>query len=277
MTKLNLGYENARGITFVRVTMKAFFLVVTSLIWMLCSRRSLTLLGVGILTACSATPLPRPDEGQVSLQNETILPRGRLINEGGVVFAVPGEVRFPAYFAGDPSELLVRGEQLNGNRLPQFATVPLDRLGNFQFLSRIETGFYVISVEFNHEQRRHTMRAMVKGDANDPVIVDAVSSMLAARVQMAARQHDNLRLDYREVADLTERARELLGPDLNQFRFDQSQENMVYQFDALAQPYAVLGSDWREFTTKLLRDRPMLNPSLTLPERSESPPDATAK
>ena len=140
--------------------------------------------------------------------------------------------------------------------------------GSFTLKGPITSELFFASTDFMFEDRLHRVRALARAQSGDPIVLDVASSLISAKVALAAQKRTLDALDYSETVELTAQVRSTLKTALNAVRLDQPNEALSSQLDDLAkksEPLAVSLSEW---------ERSVLGVSAPKPSPSASPSGA---
>jgi hypothetical protein len=223
----------------------------------------------GLLAGCATTgTLPASPEDAVSTALNYNKPT--LINEGGPVFALPGALQMPSYYGGDIASLTVRAERIDGGGFPKVPEVKVQKDGTFSLNGPLTSNLFFASTEFIHEDTLHRVRALVRAQSDEPVIIDAASSLMAAKVAMAAQRRKLFNVDYNETTRLTSQVRAVASTELAGLRLDQANEELSTALDRAVANDTSLREGLAHWEAGLL---PSPTPSATPPASVTPTPD----
>lgn len=191
---------------------------------------SAVLLGT-LLAACQGAPAPKPSPLETEIN--AIVTGGKLINEGGPVFALPGTVRLPSYFNGDLSKLVVRAERLDGGAYLPIAMAKVESDGSFVLHGPIKSTLFFASTEFTAKDSVHRLRALFRAEPGAPIILDSATSLMASKVALAAQRRNLDDLNYNDARDLSSSVRSRFDTALGQISLDQPNEQLSRQLSDL--------------------------------------------
>lgn len=189
---------------------------------------------------------------------------GALINEGGPVFALPGSIRLPSYVAGDVSTLTIQAERTDGGAFPGVEPAKVTTEGGFTLRGPITSELFFASTDFMYEGRLHRVRALARAQSGDPIVLDVASSLISAKVALAAQKRTLDALDYVETNELTAQVRSTLKASFGDVRLDQPNETLSAQLSDLSkksEPLAASLSEWEHAVLGVPRPTPSASPS----------------
>lgn len=230
---------------------------------------TLAVLLAGCVVSAPAST-PAPDEVS-SLINTKSAP---LINEGGPVFLLPGTVKMPGYFTGAMNTLSVKAERLDGGAFPRVTEAPVNAEGGFELKGPLTSQLFFATAEFTHENHLHRVRALARAQSTEPLVLDTASSLIAAKVALAAQRMPQDALDYTETTELSAQVRSALSGALQGVDLAQPNEALSARLNAAAVEHPALASRLLRWETSMAPS-PEPSPSST-PEPQPSA-SATAK
>lgn len=202
-----------------------------------------------VAAGCAANaPLKADPEDAISVKRSGEV---RLINEGGPVFAMPGEVLL---LAGTPGleGMKVTAERVDGSKVLSVPTAPIAADGSFDLRGPMSTGVFFATTVVEDQDAVYRMRALVRPENDKKIVIDTASSLIAADIIQASKRHQKAELGgiFDRTAQLTTRIREAVPADqMRGVGLSGSNDALVGQLHALtsAQPalYAELVA-WEE-------------------------------
>lgn len=190
----------------------------------------------GCIVGQPTQPVEPPIEGVIKSNP------GTLINEGGPVFALPGSIKLPGYFQGDMTALEVRAERLDGGTFPKVAPAPVGAGGAFTLEGPITSQLFFATTEFSHENHPHRLRALARAQGGDPLVLDGASTLMSAKIALAAQKRFLDDLDYTEATELTAQVRSAVGAELQAVPLDQPNEALSAALTESVKPYQTLSA-----------------------------------
>ncbi|MFN3428417.1 MAG: hypothetical protein ACK46X_00535 [Candidatus Sericytochromatia bacterium] len=226
-----------------------------------------------VLTGCVSQPTPtNPITAEGELRHTiTGTNGGKLINEGGPVFALPGTIRMPAYFAGDPATLTVRAERLDGGAFPKVEPAPVSADGSFTLKGPITSQLFFATTEFTAQDGLHRMRTLARAQAGEPIILDTASTLVGAKVALAAQKRSLDDLSYVATTEVTSQVRSVLATNLDAVKLDKPNEQLAQALTDAAAKHETLATSLRKWEQTLLPASPTPGPS---PKPSAQPTTA---
>lgn len=211
------------------------------------------LLAVAI-AGCAALPVPNvlPDE-IVSLKRTS---ETRLINEGGPVFAMPGEVKIPGYM-GRKDDVQVTGERLNGSAVLGISSANADADGVFELRVPANAGLFFATSVITHDDTLHRIRTLVRPEDGRSIRIDAAATLVASKVMLASKRHKMAELGalYDQTAELTTFLRENVpAEDLGLIWLDRPNQELAMALDGLAMRLPELQTRLRAWEQALYSD-----------------------
>lgn len=237
-------------------------------------------LALAVALGCPASPAPSPGviPAEDVLRNTVSGTGGKLINEGGPVFLLPGALKAPRFFTGELSGLMVRAERLDGGAFVRVSPVPVAADGNFTLRGPITSELFFATAEFTANDATHRMRALARAQSGEPIILDPASTLVAAKIALAAQARRLDDLSYVDTSEVTSQVRSVLSTALEDVPLDQTNEQLAQHLtDAAAKNEALAASlrKWeaalRPSSTPIATAKPSPSPSASLsPEPAES-------
>lgn len=194
------------------------------------------LAATALAAGCYIPPVAPPTpEGQIG-PNLYNTKAATLINEGGPVFALPGELRMPVYFRGEKQDLVVRAERLEGGPFAKVAPASVAPDGRF-VLSVPENGtLFFATTEFTQDDGVYRMRALAQASRGRTIIVDTAGTLVGAKIALAAQKRPLSDLNALQTASLIEQVSNTLQPALDRVQLNQSDEDLSETLTALTLP-----------------------------------------
>lgn len=215
------------------------------------------------------------NEGGPVFGAPTVPDGGQLINEGGPVFALPGSIRLPSYVSGDVSTLTIKAERTDGGAFPGVEAAKVGTDGSFTLRGPITSELFFAATEFMYEDRLHRVRALARAQSGEAIVLDVASSLISAKVALAAQKRTLDALDYNETTEITAQVRSTLKSSLGAVKLDQPNEALSAQLTTLAkksEPLSVSLGAWETTVLGLPKPTPSPAPSGSpSPQASESP------
>jgi hypothetical protein len=223
--------------------------------------------GVGALLVAVATAAgcmtPQPQvPGQIAAEGElrNTIAGGKLINEGGPVFLLPGNLRAPSFFTGELAALTVRAERLDGGPFTRVAAASVAADGSFTLKGPITSELFFASTEFTAKDSLHRMRTLVRAQGGEPIILDAASSLVSAKIAVAAQTRKLDDLSYVDTNEVTSQVRSVLSTSLDAIPLDQTNEQLSKQLSEAALKNPALATSLRKWESTLLPASPSPSP-----------------
>jgi hypothetical protein len=200
---------------------------------LLSSKAGLLAVAIALLAGCQA---PAPVTGPIAPESQVrnSVAGGKLINEGGPVFALPGTVHLPTYFAGDPATLTVRAERLDGGVFPRVAPAPVAADGSFKLSGPITSQLFFATAEFTAKDGTHRVRALARAEEGSAIVLDTASTLVTAKIAVAAQARRLDDMSYRDTAEVVSQVRSVLATKLDAVSLDLPNEQLSDALDAAA-------------------------------------------
>lgn len=215
-----------------------------------------------VLAGCVSQPTPNnPITTEGELRNTLPANGGKLINEGGPVFALPGTIRMPAYFAGDRATLTVRAERLDGGAFPKVEPAPVSADGSFTLKGPITSQLFFATTEFTAQDGLHRMRTLARAQAGEPIILDTASTLVGAKIALAAQKRSLDDLGYVASTEVTSQVRSVLSTSLDAVKLDKPNEQLAQALTDAAAKHETLATSLRKWEQTLLPASPTPAPS----------------
>lgn len=222
------------------------------------------------LSACKAVA---PVAKVMETETETVRAlssKGSLINEGGPVFALPGDVRMPATFAGETAGMIIKAERLSGGRVPRIADAVLDGTGHFSMsVPTGQTDKFFATTSFEQDGSTHKLRALVDPQPGRSVLIDATTSFMGAKIAEAARQQRLNLPDMVHTNALTDEVRATIGGELEREALDRPDEALSF-----ALSYHTLPHEDLAFRMQVWEQNLFMPSAVSLPQQPTEAPAA---
>lgn len=238
----------------------------------LISRLGLLAVAGAVIAGCTATTAqPGPITAEQEVRNS--VQGGKLINEGGPVFALPGTVHLPSYFTGDPSTLTVRAERLDGGTFARVSPAPVAADGTFTLKGPITSQLFFATAEFSAKDGTSTyrVRSLARAESGEPIILDTASTLVTAKVALAAQVRRLDDLNYTNTVEVTSQVRSVLGTGLDSVSLDQPNEKLSQQLTDAAAKSSALSASLRKWEATLLPSPTPAPAATATPSASPSP------
>jgi hypothetical protein len=238
---------------------------------MLSSRAGLAAAALALVVGCTQSPAPVDPiaaEGQV----RTNVSGGKLINEGGPVFALPGTVHLPSYYQGDPATLTVRAERLDGGTFAGVGAVPVAADGSFKLAGPITSQLFFATAEFTAKNGTHRVRALARAESGEPIVLDSASTLVTAKIALAAQARRLDDLNYRDTAEVVSQVRSVLSAQLDAVSLDQPNEKLSEALDLAAKGSDALDGSLDKWEATL---KPSPTPAPTPTNKPSASPSAS--
>ena len=228
---------------------------------------------VGLVAAgCAAQPtLTTPPDEIISIKRGGDAP---LINEGGPVFAMPGEVLFFAS-AQSAAEMKVTAERVDGSKVLSIPAAQLGPDGTFELHGYESAGLFFATTIVEDQETVYKMRALVRAENQQRIIIDTASTLVAADVLKASRRHQKAELGaiYTRTAALTHEIRTQVPEDeMRAVNLSGTSDVLVSQLHAIAGPRQALYDELRAWEEALQGTRTDDSPLLPDPATSTDSP-----
>lgn len=206
----------------------------------------------GLVAAGCATksPVKAEPEDVVAIKRGNEV---RLINEGGPVFAMPGEVRFFASTTG-AADMKIAAERSDGSKVLSIAAAQLGPDRTFELQVPASAGLFFATTIVEDQDAVYRMRALVRAEDRQPIIIDTASTLVAADVLKASRRHQKAELGaiYTRTAALTREIRTQIPEDeMRAVNLSGTSDVLVSQLHALAGPRPELYEELRAWEETL--------------------------
>lgn len=224
-----------------------------------------------LVSACAVSPdkTPMPSEATTLANNN-----GTLINEGGVVF-LTGNVSLPSIATSQADQLTVQAERLAGGPLLGASPAPVAADGTFSKLTvPLNSQLFFATVSFDSQQGPAELRALARAQPQAPLVLDVASSLIGAKIAVAAQSRSLDTLDYTQTTELTAQVRATLGSDLTQVNLNQPDAALSNTLTQLAQKNGTLASRLASWQNSF--DPPSPSPSPTATPLPSPSPEASA-
>jgi hypothetical protein len=217
---------------------------------MLTSRAGLLAVAFALAAGCQA---PAPVTGPIAPESQVrnSVSGGKLINEGGPVFALPGTVHLPTYFAGDPATLTVRAERLDGGVFPRVAPASVAADGSFKLSGPITSQLFFATAEFTAKDGTHRVRALARAEEGAAIVLDTASTLVTAKIAVAAQSRRLDDLNYRDTAEVVSQVRSVLATKLDAVSLDLPNEQLSDALDTAAAGSTALASSLEKWESAL--------------------------
>jgi hypothetical protein len=230
----------------------------------------------GALLAGCTTQAPQPAPITAEQQVRTSVQGGQLINEGGPVFALPGTVHLPSYFNGNLATLTVRAERLDGGSFARVTDVPVAADGSFTLKGPITSQLFFATAEFQAKDGTHRVRALARAESGEPIILDTASTLVTAKVALAAQVRRLDDLSYTNTTEVTSQVRSVLATGLDSVSLDQTNEQLSQQLTSAAAKSDALSASLRKWESALLPSpTPAPTPSASTSASASPSPSAS--
>lgn len=235
---------------------------------------------VGALAAgcVGKEPVPAAPEVHKELATSNT---GTLINEGGPVFALPGTVRLPKYYQGEVGALAIGAERLDGGAFTLLAAgakpfalqalAPVDADGAFVLKGPITSQLFFATAEFTFDNATHRLRSLVRAEPGAPVLIDTASTLVAAKIALAAQRRRLDDMSQSEAAELTSQVRAAIGPRLEDVKLDQTNQALSLALDGIAAEHESLGGRLAAWEATLWPSSPTPRPTASAATPAPTP------
>ena len=212
------------------------------------------LLAVALAAGCTTSPQPQPGAipPEDVLRNTIAGTGGKLINEGGPVFLLPGNLKRPSFFTGELSGLTVRAERLDGGAFVRVGAAPVAADGSFALKGPITSELFFATTEFAAGDATHRMRTLARAQSGDPIILDTASTLVSAKIALAAQARRLDDLSYVDTNEVTSQVRSVLATSLDAVPLDQTNEQLAKQLTDAASKHEALAASLRKWEATLL-------------------------
>lgn len=187
-----------------------------------------------VAAGCAAqAPLKQAPDEIVTIKRGSEV---RLINEGGPVFAMPGEVLFLAS-AIDTEGLKVTAERADGTKIQSVPSAMISAEGSFELRGPMSAGAFFATTVVEDKEAVYRMRALVRPEDGKRITIDTVSSLVAADLIQASKRHQKAELNaiYDRTSQLTTDLRAAIpAEEMREVNLSGPNEALVGQLHALA-------------------------------------------
>lgn len=225
-----------------------------------------------VAAGCAAqAPLKAVPDEIVSIKRGSDV---RLINEGGPVFAMPGEVLFFASTAGI-ADMKVTAERIDGSKVLSIPAAQLSPEGTFELHGPLSADLFFATTIVEDQETVFKMRALVRAEDRQKIIIDTASTLVAADVLKASRRHQKAELGaiYTRTAALTHEIRMQVPEDeMRAVNLSGTSDVLVSQLHAIAGPRQALYDELRAWEEALQGTRTDDSPLLPDPATSTDSP-----
>ena len=208
----------------------------------------LGLLGLVVAGCATNAPLKAAPDEIVSIKRGSDV---RLINEGGPVFAMPGEVLLLATGLS-PEGMKVTAERVDGSKLLSVPAAAIAADGTFDLRGPMAAGVFFATTVVEDQDAVYRMRALVRPENDKTILIDTASSLIAADVIQASKRHQKAELGgiFDRTAQLTADVRAAVpAEEMRGVSLSGSNDALVGQLHALAQARPALYAEllaWEE-------------------------------
>ncbi|HEY9723322.1 MAG TPA: hypothetical protein V6D47_15030 [Oscillatoriaceae cyanobacterium] len=225
-----------------------------------------------LLSACAVSP----DKTLLPSNTTTVAnTSGTFINEGEPVF-LTGNVSLPSYATSKTGDLTVQAERLAGGPLLGSSPAPVAADGTFSQLKvPLNSQLFFATVAFDSQNGPEELRALARAQPQAPLVIDVASSLIGARIAVAAQSRSLDALDYSATGELTDQVRATLGSSLASVDLGQPNAVLANKLTQLAQPHATLAShlaDWENSFDPSPSPSPSASPSPSPTPEASAPP-----
>ncbi len=188
----------------------------------------------------------------------------RLINEGGPVFAMPGQVLFlaSARATEDPKVTAERGD---GTKIQSVPSALIGADGTFLLRGAMSAGVFFATTVVEDNDSVYRMRALVRPENDKSITIDTVSSLVAADIIQASKRHQKAELGaiYDRTTKLTTDLRAAVpAEEMQDVILSASNDALIGQLHALASARPALYDELRAWEEMLHGDRATASPPL---------------
>lgn len=217
------------------------------------NRATVLHLGLVALVAAGCTakaPVKAEPDEIVSIKRGSDV---RLINEGGPVFAMPGEVLFLAS-AINIEGLKVSAERVDGSKIQSVPVAQLSPEGTFELRGPMSAGVFFATTVVEDQDAVYRMRALVRPEDGKKITIDTTSSLIAADIIEASKRHQKAELGglYNRTAQLTADIRSAVpAEEMREVKLSGTNDALVGQLHALTSARPALYDDLRAWEEML--------------------------
>jgi hypothetical protein len=150
------------------------------------------------------------------------------------------------------SALTVRAERLDGGSFPRVSPAAVNADGSFTLKGPITSQLFFATVEFAAKDATHRVRALARAQSGEPIILDTASTLVTAKVALAAQVRRLDDLSYSNTAEVTSQVRSVLSTSLDSVSLDQPNEKLSQQLTDAASKSEPLATSLRAWEAALL-------------------------
>lgn len=216
-----------------------------------------------VLAGCAAkAPLKAAPDEIVTIRRGSDV---RLINEGGPVFAMPGEVLLLAS-AINTEGLKITAERADGSKIQSISAAQLSPEGTFELRGPLSAGLFFATTVVEDQDAVYRMRALVRPEEGKKITIDTTSSLIAADIIQASKRHQKAEISgaFTRTEQLTAAIRASLpAEELREVDLSGTNDALVGQLHALASARPELYAALRGWEEMLHGSRPTESPLIS--------------